>query len=42
MKINIIGRKITVTDKIKDYAEKKLSKLDKFFADVCLTFVVRL
>ena len=33
MKINIIGRKITVTDKIKDSAEKKLSKLDKFFAD---------
>lgn len=33
MKINIIGRKITVTDKIRDYAEKKLSKLDKFFKE---------
>ncbi len=33
MKINIIGRKITVTDKIKDYAEKKLTKLDKFFKE---------
>ena len=33
MKINIIGRKITVTDKIKDYAEKKLGKMDKFFKD---------
>ena len=33
MKINIIGRKITVTDKIKDYTEKKLGKLDKFFKD---------
>lgn len=33
MKINIIGRKITVTDKIKDYADKKLGKLDKFFKE---------
>lgn len=33
MKFNIIGRKITVTDKIKDYVEKKLGKLDKFFKD---------
>lgn len=33
MKINIIGRKITVTDKIRDYAEKKLGKMDKFFKD---------
>lgn len=33
MKINIIGRKITVTDKIRDYAEKKLGKLDKFFKE---------
>ena len=31
MKINIIGRKITVTDKIREYAEKKLGKMDKFF-----------
>jgi len=31
MKFTIIGRKITVTDKKRDYIEKKLSKLDKFF-----------
>lgn len=33
MKFTVIGRKITVTDKVKDYVEKKLSKLDKFFKD---------
>lgn len=33
MKFNIIGRKYDLTDKIKDYVEKKLSKLDKFFKD---------
>lgn len=33
MKFTIIGRKIEVTDKIRDYVEKKLSKLDKFFKD---------
>lgn len=33
MKINIIGRKIMVTDKIKEYADKKLGKLDKFFKE---------
>ncbi len=33
MKFNIIGRKIHVTDKIKDYVEKKIGKLDKFFKD---------
>lgn len=33
MKINIIGRKITVTDKIKEYMDKKLGKLDKFFKE---------
>lgn len=33
MKFNIIGRKYDLTDKIKDYVEKKLSKLDKFFRD---------
>ena len=31
MKFTIIGRKITVTDKKRDYIEKKLSKLGKFF-----------
>lgn len=33
MKITTTGRKITVTDGLKSYADKKLSKLDKFFAD---------
>lgn len=33
MKFNIIGRKYTVRDNVKDYVEKKLSKLDKFFKD---------
>ncbi len=33
MKFKIIGRRYDVTDKIKDYVEKKLSKLDKFFKD---------
>ena len=33
MKFDIIGRRYDVTDKIKDYVEKKLSKLDKFFKD---------
>ena len=33
MKCNIIGRKYTVRDKVRDYAEKKLSKLDKFFKE---------
>ena len=31
MKFNIIGRKFTVTDNVRNYVEKKLSKLDKFF-----------
>lgn len=33
MKFKIIGRKYDLTDKIKDYVEKKLSKLDKFFRE---------
>ncbi len=33
MKFKIIGRRYDVTDKIKDYVEKKLGKLDKFFKD---------
>lgn len=33
MKFNIIGRKYTVRENVKDYVEKKLSKLDKFFKD---------
>lgn len=33
MKFKIIGRRYDVTDKIKDYVEKKLGKLDKFFKE---------
>lgn len=33
MKFNIIGRKVEVTERIKDYVTKKLSKLDKFFKE---------
>lgn len=33
MKFTIIGRKMEVTDKVRDYVEKKLGKLDKFFRD---------
>lgn len=33
MKFTIIGRKIEVTDKMRDYVEKKLTKLDKFFRE---------
>lgn len=33
MKFNIIGRKYTVKDNVREYVEKKLSKLDKFFKD---------
>lgn len=33
MKFNIIGRKYTVRDNVRDYVEKKLGKLDKFFKD---------
>lgn len=31
MKINIRGEKLEVTDSIKNYAEEKISKIDKFF-----------
>ena len=33
MKFNIIARRYTVKDNVRDYIEKKLSKLDKFFKD---------
>ena len=32
MKFSINGRKLEVTDSMREYAEKKLSKLDKFFS----------
>lgn len=33
MKFNIIGRKFDLTDKVKEYVIKKLTKLDKFFKE---------
>ena len=33
MRFNIIGRKMEVTDKYREYIEKRLTKLDKFFKD---------
>lgn len=33
MKVNITGRKLDITAGIRGYAEKKLTKLDKFFDD---------
>lgn len=33
MRFNIIGRKMEVTGKYRDYIEKRLGKLDKFFRD---------
>lgn len=33
MKINVVGRRIDVTDDLKGWFEKKLSKFDKFFRD---------
>ena len=33
MKFTIIARKFNLTDQVKEYVEKKLTKLDKFFKD---------
>ncbi len=44
MKLNFTGRKIEVTNGLKDYTTSKLSKLDKFFGDeaICdVTFSVQ-
>ena len=44
MKFNIRGTKLEITDAIKDYAEKKLSKLEKYFdspEDLTVTIVVK-
>lgn len=40
MKFNIISRKYDLTDKVRDYIEKKLSKLDKFFKEEASARVV--
>ncbi|MBO4896985.1 MAG: ribosome-associated translation inhibitor RaiA [Clostridia bacterium] len=33
MKVNIIGRKVEITDKLRNITEKKIEKLSKFFKD---------
>ena len=33
MKVNIIGRKVEITDKLRTITEKKIEKLSKFFKD---------
>jgi len=33
MKFTHVGKKLEVTDALKDYAEKKLKKLDRYFSD---------
>ena len=40
MKFTIIGRKTEVPNKVRDYAEKKLSKFEKFFREEANTRVV--
>jgi len=40
MKISYIGKKTVIKDSFKDYAEKKLSKLEKFFDDDPMITVV--
>lgn len=40
MKVIISGKKITVTDKLREYAERKISKLDKYFRDAAEASVV--
>ena len=40
MKFTIIGRKYTVKDSVREYVEKKLSKLDKFFKEEPVARVV--
>lgn len=44
MKFTFVCKKVTLNDSIKDYAEKKISKLDRYFQDedavACITFTV--
>ena len=44
MKFNIRGNKLEITDAIRDYAEKKISKLEKYFdspEDLAVTIFVK-
>lgn len=40
MKLNIVGRHITVTDEIEEYARDKFGKLDKYFSGIQYADVV--
>ena len=45
MKINIHGKKLEVTDSIKQYIESKIGKLDKYFEhpeDITATVVIKI
>ena len=45
MKFNIHGKKVEVTDSIKNYIEEKIGKLDKYFEnpdDITATVVIRI
>ncbi len=39
MKINIIGRRMEVEDKLKELIQKKLTKFDKYFKDDAVAYV---
>ena len=41
MKITVVGRQMSVRDDLRELAEKKLSKLSKFFSDDCTVYVFR-
>lgn len=40
MQVNITGKNIELTESIKDYAEKKITSLEKFFDQITLAHVV--
>ena len=45
MRINIVSKQITVTDGIRDYVEKKMQRIEKYFdsstLDITITFTVQ-
>ena len=40
MRINFTARKVGLRDSLKDYTEKKLSKLERFFGEECVVNVI--
>lgn len=41
MKIKMIGKEVTITDAMNDYAEKKMGRIDKYFEDAEAEVIVR-